>query len=167
MTAITLRAMPLTAAEFEPFGDVIETRGARHFPINAGTFERYHDLTRADPGEDGATLISIVTCTQASALPHRVTVMERHPLGSQAFMPLSVTPMVIVVAPPGDEPDAKELRAFVSDGTQGINYHRGTWHMPLIAMRSGERFLVVDRGGAGANCDEYRLTDEIIVDIPG
>ena len=95
-------------------------------------------------------------------LPLRVDKVERHPLGSQAFVPLARTVMVLVVAPPGEGVRADDLKAFVTNGRQGFNYHRGTWHMPLIGLEAGQEFLVVERGGDGSNCDVHEF-DEIIM----
>ena len=162
---LILKAQPLSRERFAPYGDVIETGGAEHFPINAGTIERYHDLARVDAGEGGRVLVSIAQCNQISMLPHRLDLIERHSLGSQAFVPLDRAHMVIVVAPPGDLISTDDLEAFVSDGKQGINYRPGVWHMPLIAFEKGQRFLVVDRGGAGENCDEHSFKNmEILVE---
>jgi ureidoglycolate lyase len=88
--------------------------------------------------------------------------MERHPLSSQAFIPLSSTPFLVVVAPAG-ELDLGTLKAFRSNGRQGINYRRGTWHHPLLALERISEFLIVDRGGAGANCDEVPIADQGIL----
>ena len=162
---MVLQARPLNRQRFAPYGDVIETGGAEHFPINAGTIERYHDLARVDAGEGGRVLVSIAQCNQISMLPHRLDLIERHSLGSQAFVPLDRAHLVIVVAPPGDLISTDDLEAFVSDGKQGINYRPGVWHMPLIAFEKGQRFLVVDRGGAGENCDEHSFKNmEILVE---
>jgi len=95
-----LEANPLTRDGFAAFGDVIETDGATHFPINQGTIERYHDLARVDVDEAGRPLISIFECSRAVDLPHRVERVERHALGSQAFIPMSKARMLIVVAMP-------------------------------------------------------------------
>ncbi|MDB6011657.1 MAG: allA, partial [Gammaproteobacteria bacterium] len=48
MSAIVLEAVPLTAAAFAPFGEVIETAG--HLPrlINEGTSQRFDDLAPVD-----------------------------------------------------------------------------------------------------------------------
>ena len=165
MAKIKLQAVPLTRANFARFGDVIETSGAEHFPINAGTVERFHDLANVDinSGQDGRPLISIMQTTQATRLPAPVTLVERHPLGSQAFIPLFSARLVIVVAPAGDAVDPHSLQAFVTNGQQGYNYHRGTWHMPLITPEVGQQTLIVDRGGPGNNCDEWQFSDEIVV----
>ncbi|MFX8813062.1 ureidoglycolate lyase, partial [Acinetobacter baumannii] len=86
--------------------------------------------------------------------PIRLRVMERHPLGSQAFVPMCGDPFLVVVAPPGPAPAPADLRAFVTNGRQGVNYARGTWHHPLLALDRISDFLVVDRGGDGRNLDE-------------
>jgi len=152
-----LRVQPLTREAFAPFGDVIQTSGAQHFPINRGAVERYHDLARVQVGADGRTLVSIFECTRPGAFPLRVDLVERHPLGSQAFIPLDGARMCVVVAPPGDAVDPSDLCAFLSDESQGVNYHPGTWHMPLVSFAAGQRFLVIDRGGRDDNCEERAL----------
>lgn len=154
MTSQTLFAEPLTGAAFAEYGDVIETRGAGHFPINAGSIERYHDLARVEPGSDGRVLISIVTCNQVATLPYRVPCIERHRLGSQAFIPLDQSPLLVVVAPAVEAPGVGQLRAFIGNGRQGVNYRPGVWHMPLICLDPDQRLLVVDRGGPEQDCEE-------------
>jgi len=158
-----LEAEPLDSQAFAPFGEVIDLRGARHFPINQGAVERYHDLATVETGEDGRPLISIVVASRAAAPPLTVEILERHPLGSQAFIPLQEAIMCVVVAAPGEAPRPEDLAAFVTDGRQGVNYHRGTWHMPLAAFECGQRFLVVDRGGPGGNCEEISLGTGVAV----
>ncbi len=166
MAGHVLRAVPLTREAFASFGDVIETDGAQHFPINRGAVERYHDLASVDVGDDGRALVSIFECTRPGRLPVPVDLVERHPLGSQAFVPVGEAVMCVVVAPPGDAVAPTDLRAFVTNGRQGVNYHRGTWHMPLVAFRAGQQFVVVDRGGPGDNCEEREFDPslDIVVD---
>lgn len=152
----TLMVEKLTREAFAPFGDVIELEGAKHYPINLGTTERYHDLARVDTSdESGRTLISVFR-GQPRELPFEVTMMERHPLGSQAFMPLHERPYLVVVAPAG-ELDAQAVRAFVTSGWQGVNFAKGVWHHPLIACGEVSDFVVVDRGGGGINLSEENL----------
>jgi len=145
---------PLTRAAFAPFGDVIEAAAARgDYPINDGTAQRHHDIARIDCNAgDGHGLISIVHA-QPRELPFAIVMLERHPLGSQAFVPLSPARYIVVVA---ESPEAAP-RAFLASGGQGINYHRGTWHHPLLALDAAADFLVIDRGGDGGNCDEATL----------
>jgi len=155
----TLTLEPLTRAAFKPFGDVIELDGAQHFPINGGTTERFHDLARVDIGADagGRPLINVFR-GQPRAQPIKISMMERHPLGSQAFLPLGAVSYLVVVAPAG-EFDASKLRAFFTRGWQGVNYARGVWHHPLIVLDVAADFIVVDRGGKEANCEETYLLE--------
>jgi ureidoglycolate lyase len=168
MARLNLKPAPLTREAFAPFGDVIETEGAKHFGMNADAFQRFHDLARVDVGSEtgGRTLISIVQCMLPSSTPCRVPFMERHPLGTQAFIPFDQTPLILVVAPAGEVVDPRDVQAFVSSGQQGINYHRGVWHMPMISLVAGQRMLVVDRGGPGDNCDEFHFAGDDIVVSP-
>ena len=152
----TLRIERLTREAFAPFGDVIELDGARHFPINAGTTERFHDLANVDVSSQGGRPLINVFRAQPRTWPIDITMMERHPLGSQAFVPLSDTRYLIVVAPAGDL-DGTRIRAFSTTGWQGVNYAKGVWHHPLLALERVSDFLVVDRGGEGHNCDEVSL----------
>jgi ureidoglycolate lyase len=150
----TLKARPLTREAFAPFGDVIETDGARHYPINNGTTERFHDLASVDVGAgDGRPLISIFV-GQPFVPPARIGMMERHPLGSQAFMPLDNRPYLVAVALSGPDDRPGEPAVFLATGEQGVNYAPNTWHHPLIALEAESRFLVVDRGGEGTNLEE-------------
>jgi ureidoglycolate lyase len=110
--------------------------------------------------------VSIFECRRPGSVPVPVDILERHPLGSQAFIPLAEAVMCVVVAPPGDQLRTEDLRAFVTNGRQGVNYRPGTWHMPLVVFRAGQRFVVVDRGGPGDNCEEHELKPslEVVVD---
>lgn len=142
-------AQPLTAAAFAPFGDVLEVGGEAR-QINAGMCLRYHDLAKMEFTE-GRAGISIFHA-QLRALPYQFDLIERHPRGSQAFIPMSSDPFLVVVA---TGPDATPL-AFITNGAQGINFHRGTWHGVLTPLSGGGLFAVIDRIGEGANLDEFR-----------
>ena len=157
----SLRLEPLTREAFAPFGDVIELEGARHFPINAGTTERFHDLANVEVGfESGGRPLINVFRGQPRPQPVVVSMMERHPLGSQAFVPLNDKPYLVVVAPAGDLDESK-IRAFVTSGWQGVNYAKGVWHHPLIALGEVSDFIVVDRGGEGLNLNEQDLVEPL------
>ena len=141
----------LTREGFAPFGDVIDTEGGQPFPINQGTTQRYHDLARVvAQGENARVLVNLFVAEPRPA-PLTVSMLERHPLGSQAFYPLQNEEWLVVV---GTSPSPDALRVFRASGRQGVNYAPGTWHHPLIVFRPGSRFLVVDRGGDGNNLEE-------------
>ena len=157
MGSVMLTPEALSAEAFAPFGQVIEASDAvRHFTINGGNTERYHDLAEIEPGPDGKAILSIFR-GQPRTLPFVVEMMERHPLGSQAFVPLSGKPYLVVVAPAGDPPGVDALRVFMARGDQGVNYAPGVWHHPLLALDSVCDFLVLDRSGSAPNCDEVQL----------
>jgi len=160
---ITLIPQTLTSEGFAPYGDVIESVVDRKAAMNAARFERFDDLCGVDMKDDGRVAISIARCRVATTLPLHVDMVERHPLGSQAFVPLTPCHMIVVVGPPEESVEAGDLRAFVSNGRQGVNYHRGTWHMPLIAFDAGQEFLVIDRASDAPNCDEHSLDEAIML----
>ena len=154
MNTPDLHPVPLTRDAFAPFGDVIETEGAGSYLINEGTTERFHDLAALDVTEsDGRPLINIFR-GQPRRFPFMVAMMERHPLASQAFIPMDRRPYLVVVAAAEAAPTVNDLHAFWAMGDQGVNYHRGVWHHPLLTMDRQSDFLVIDRGGEGDNLDE-------------
>lgn len=148
-----ITAQPLTAAAFAPFGDVLEATGDFRL-INEGLCQRHHDRAMLDFGEDGRAGISIFNA-EPRALPYVFNLVERHPEGSQAFLPLSQHPFLVIVAPDlGGTPGAP--LAFLTDGRQGINLHRNTWHGVLTPLHDPGLFAVVDRIGTTPNLQEYR-----------
>lgn len=156
---LTLTPEPLTREAFKPFGDVIEASDAsHHFSINAGNTERFHDLAKLDPGADGRVIVSIFR-GQARALPFIVEMMERHPLASQAFIPLSGRSYLVAVASAGKKPEAQDIRVFMAAPHQGVNYATGVWHHPLLTLHGMSDFLVIDRAGPGQNYDEVKLDE--------
>ncbi|TQV86224.1 ureidoglycolate lyase [Exilibacterium tricleocarpae] len=148
---------PLSAAAFAAFGDVIECGDrAKRIPINYGNTLRFHDLAELDvTGGNGRPLMSIFRSTPLPR-PIDIKVMERHPLSSQAFYPLSGHPYLVAVAPAGVF-DLTRVRVFLAGPTQGVNYAAGTWHHYSLALDAVSEFLVIDRGGPGDNCDEVTL----------
>lgn len=151
----SLRIEPLQADTFGPFGEVIEAGAtARQSAINQGFATRFHDLARVDVGA-GTVLINIFRALPRS-LPMQLQVMERHPLGSQAFVAMAELPFLVVVAPPSADLVLTDIRCFRAEAGQGVNYAKGVWHHPLIATGRGCDFLVIDRGGAPGerNLDE-------------
>jgi len=145
-------AAPLTADAFAPFGDVIERRGAPTKMINQGRCGRYHDLARLEFAE-GRAGISLFDA-EARRLPLAIDMFERHPLGSQAFLPVDQVPFLVVVA----EDDAgRPVRpqAFLTAPGQSVNLHRGVWHGVLTPIGARGLYAVVDRIGDGANLEEH------------
>jgi ureidoglycolate lyase len=153
--ALVLVPEPLTRAAFAPFGEVIETAGAEAIPINEGTTVRFNDLARIDL--DGRRPLLSIFRGQPRPLPLAIRLMERHPLGTQAFVPLQRRDYLVVVAEGAGAPGPASLRAFRARGDQGVNYARNVWHHPLLVLEPDSDFLVIDRGGWDGNYEEHRL----------
>ncbi|HVY50486.1 MAG TPA: ureidoglycolate lyase [Devosia sp.] len=154
----SLRTEPLTRHAFAPFGQVIEIDGAHHYPINSGNCERFHDLARIElAGVHARPLISLLR-SRGFGLPLTLSMVERHPLGSQAFYPLSGNPFLVVVAPDqGGAPGTP--RAFVTSPGQGVNIAMNTWHGVLTPLGPAADFLCIDRGGEGNNLEEHHFAE--------
>lgn len=152
---------PLTAKEFAPFGDVIEVSGAPDMLINQGMCGRHHDLAQLDFG-DGRAGISLFDA-KARALPYTVDMVERHPMGSQAFVPVSKVPFLVIVAEDeGGVPT--RLRAFITQQGQSINLHLGVWHGVLAPINAPGQYVVVDRIGEGDNIEEHWFETPYVVE---
>lgn len=158
----TLIAEPLTGAHFAPFGEVLEASGSPDKLINAGMCGRFHDIAKVDC-VDGAVGLNIFR-GEPYAMPLRPALVERHPLGSQAFMPLSNDHFIVLVAE-DDNGTPGNFRAFVTQPGQGVNYHRGVWHGVLTPLVP-QSFLVVDYVGPQPNLEEYGLEDAIEIRFP-
>lgn len=171
-----LTVEPLTTNAFAPFGDVIQTRDAAWYHINQGSTRRYHDLAKVQlQGNDARVGISLAV-GDAFHYPITVRMLERHPKGSQAWIPRAggnqtnglsqAVPFLVVVAPNGanDRPDEAGIRVFMAQPDQGVNYHQGTWHHPLLSFGQPGEFVVIDRVAADQNCDECDLTEVYLID---
>jgi ureidoglycolate lyase len=164
--AKTLIARPLTREAFAPFGQVLDAEGwENHYPINAGRCERFHDMATAEvAGTDARVILSIFKATPY-ALPLALTMVERHPFGSQAFMPLSPRPFVVVVA--HDTPNGPgEPHAFLTRPGQGVNYPKNLWHGVLTPIGEAQDFLVVDRAGVEKNVEEHFFAEPYEIHLP-
>jgi len=159
-----LEVRPLTRAGFARFGDVIETEGARTCAINDGTATRFDDLAQIDVSQQGGRAALSIFRGQPVRFPLQLSKVERHPLGSQAFVPIGVIPFLIVVATDGTDDRPGAPFAFLSNGRQGVNYRRGVWHHPLLSLDVVSDFLVVDRAGAGENCDVAALPGRYLIE---
>ncbi len=167
MSDTTIKPVPISAEEFAPYGDLIHASPATKTEMNDARFERFLNLASIDvTSSGGRAAISIARCKVPTTFPYAISVVERHPHGSQAFIPLTPFSFVVVVAPAGEKVTATELRAFVTDGTQGVNYHKGVWHMPMIAMQAGQEFLIIDRAPLSDNCDEFILDPPLTLEGP-
>lgn len=160
-----ITAAPLTRESFAPFGDVIDTDCDNHYPINAGHCERYHDLARVEAtGPNARVLISLFKATPYE-FPLKINMVERHPFGSQAFIPLSPRPFLVVVC--HDTPNGPgEPHVFITKPGQGVNYPRNLWHGVLTPIGEPQDFVVVDRGGDGKNLEEFFFSVPCEVHLP-
>ena len=156
----SLALQPLTRDAFAPFGDVIEAAGAETMTINEGTTIRFHDLAAVDTSTDGGRPLINIFRGQPRPQPIEIRMMEHHPLGSQAFMPLIASDYLGVGAAPAARVGPDDLAAFRAGAGQGVNYHAGVWHHPLLVLRPDHDFLVIDRGGSGDNLVEHWFTDD-------
>jgi len=150
---LEIRVHTLTPEAFAPFGDVLSATGTPDKIINQGLCGRFHDRAQLDFGPEGRAGISIFNA-EPRALPYRLDMVERHPEGSQAFLPLHEHPFLVIVAPDEGGVPGRPL-AFVTDGTQGINLHRNTWHGVLTPLAAPGLFAVVDRIGQTPNLQEH------------
>lgn len=150
----TIKAQPITAEAFAPFGEVLTPKSAADRMINDGRCERHHALATVERG-GGEAIISIFR-SQPVSLPYDCALLERHPLGSQAFMPLGSDPWLSVVAPDEGGRPGVPLAFLVPAGT-GVNLRAGVWHGVLTPLDRPADFLVVDRDGEGVNLEEIRI----------
>jgi len=168
LTPQVLVPKPLTTDAFSAFGDVIEASdNVNNFAINDGFTQRYHDLAKVDVNDadadnnKGHAIVSIFRSTPLDQ-PIAIKMMERHPYGSQAFIPMGTNSYLIVVAPAGVF-NSNSIEVFIATANQGVNYHKGTWHHYCLALASESDFLVIDRGGAGDNCDVVELDGSLVI----
>jgi ureidoglycolate lyase len=159
----SIKAIPLTKEAFVPFGDVIEIAGEPDFIINKGMCGRFHDLAElaVDGGQAGISLFK----SETRSFPYTLDLMERHPLGSQAFIPMSSDPFLVIVAADDNGKPGTPV-AFVTAPGQAVNYHRNTWHGVLTPLHEPGLFAVVDRIGGGNNLEEYDLEEPYVITAP-
>jgi ureidoglycolate lyase len=162
-TMLPVRA--LTRDAFLPFGDVIEADPATMRHINGGNTERFHALGAAEALGEGARVILNIFRGQPRSFPYAVSMMERHPYGSQSFSPLSGRPYLVVVSEDeGGRPGVPQ--AFLARGDQGVNYRANVWHHPLMTIGAASDFLVVDRDGPGNNLEEFFFDQPFFISEP-
>lgn len=166
MTVYKLEPQPLKQEAFSPFGQVIETTGHTPKIINNGNTARYDQLGLIQCANVGDQAVINIFRAQPRNLPLKIAMLERHPLGSQSFHPLSGEPYLVLVANAVPCPTVQDLFLFIAQPHQGVNYALNTWHHPLLGLNKVCDFLVVDRKGKGNNCEEYFFDSktEIIID---
>jgi ureidoglycolate lyase len=161
MTSLIIKPKLISKENFKKFGDMITTSGIKPLEINDGYAKRFDGIANLNTKkDDGESTISIFSALKRS-FPMKVDMMEKHPLGSQAFIPMKETVFLAFVAPEGDEPDLNKIESFIVPNGIGVNYNAGVWHFPLIATED-MNFLVVDRLGDGDNLVLHDLNKENI-----
>ncbi len=155
------------AEAFADYGEVISTENAASEWINAGHTQKFADLAGIDTDAEGGRTAVHLYRSQPLTLPLNIEVMERHPLASQAFMPLHSRPFLVIVAAAGETLNSNSVRAFLSNGRQGVNLRRGTWHHYQVSLQQESDYLVIDRMGPGANFEEQRLSPSLVIEDLG
>ena len=159
---ITITPKKITKENFAKFGELITTEDIKPISINDGYAKRFDGIANLDTAKDnGKTTISIFSAIKRT-FPMKIDMMEQHPLGSQAFIPMKETTFLSFVAPSGEKPDLDKIEAFIIPPGLGVNYKTGTWHFPLIATED-MNFLVVDRKGLGDNLKVKKLEENQII----
>ena len=159
---ITINPKPITKENFSKFGDMITTADIKPIEINEGYAKRFDGIANLNTSIDnGETTICIFSALKRS-FPMKIDMMEKHPLGSQAFIPMKQTTFLVLVAPEGNKPDLSKIEAFIVPPQIGVNYNPGTWHFPLIATED-MNFLVVDRKGSGDNLVIKNIEKEEVI----
>ena len=159
---VIIQPIKITKENFSEFGDVISSENIKPIDINSGYAKRFDNLANINTlKNDGKTIVSIFSALKRS-FPMKIDMMEKHPLGSQAFMPIKETTFLAFVAPEGDFPTINEIKSFIVPPRVGINYKPGVWHFPLISTED-TNFIVIDRKGSGENLVIHKFEKEKII----
>ena len=162
MTEKIIKPIPITKENFAKYGDMISTKDIKPLEINNGYAKRYDGIANLNTSSDnGETTISIFSALKRN-FPMKIDMMEKHPLGSQAFIPMKETTFLVFVAPKEEKPDLNKIESFIVPQGKGVNYKAGVWHFPLISTEDMD-FLVVDRKGSGDNLVIENLEKEEIL----
>ena len=156
------KPIKISRSSFSAYGDLISTDDINPMDINAGYAKRFDNLANVDTLNDGGkTIVSIFSALKRT-FPMKINMMEKHPLSSQAFIPMKETTFLSFVAPPGKSPEISEIKSFIIPPKTGINYKPGIWHFPLISTED-TNFLVIDRKGDGNNLIIHNFEKEKII----
>ncbi len=159
---VVIKPKKITKENFAKFGDVISTQNIKPMDINNGYAKRFDNLADINTSNNNATASMSIFSALKRSFPMKIDMMEKHPLGSQAFIPMKETNFISFVSPSGDKPDISKIESFVVSPGIGINYKPNIWHFPLISTEN-MNFLVVDRKGAGDNLIIYNFEKEKII----
>ena len=157
-----IKPIKITRSNFAAYGDLISTNDVNPIDINAGYAKRFDNLADLNTSKDGGKSIVSIFSAVKRTFPMKIDMMEKHPLGSQAFIPMDDTKFLIFVAPRGNKPDTNKIQSFVVPKQTGVNYNAGIWHFPLISMKN-MNFLIVDRKGKGNNLVIYKFKKDKII----
>ena len=171
MKKTELKTQKLTSKSFALYGDVLSTENTQMKIINSGFAQKHFNLCAIDSREnDGLSAVHIYVAKKRT-FPLHISMLEKHPFFSQAFIPRSSEAFLVVVALGEDEPDLNTLKVFITNGNQGVHYKRGVWHFPLISLKEDEQFIVIDRTNSIQTkskieeCIEYHLEDKIQINL--
>ena len=157
-----IKPIKVTKVNFAPYGDLISSNGVEPIDINSGYAKRFNNLANIDISKNkGEAIVSIFSALKRT-FPMKIDMMEKHPLGSQAFMPMKEITFLSFVAPPGETPEINKIQSFIIPPKMGINYKPGVWHFPLISTEN-MNFLVMDRKGTGDNLIIYNFEKEKVI----
>ena len=157
-----VKPIKVTKINFATFGDLISSEDVKPMDINAGYAKRFDNLANINTSkDDGKTIVSVFSALKRT-LPMKIDMMEKHPLGSQAFIPMKETTFLSFVAPAGEFPEISNIQSFIIPPKTGINYKPGIWHFPLISTED-TNFLVIDRKGSGENLIIHKFEKENII----
>jgi ureidoglycolate lyase len=157
-----IKPVKISRSNFSSYGDLISTDDINPMNINEGYAKRFDNLANLDTSKDsGKTIVSIFSALKRT-FPMKIHMMEKHPLGTQAFIPMKETTFLAFVAPSGESPEIDKIQSFIIPAKMGINYKPGIWHFPLISTEN-INFLVIDRKGSGDNLIIHKFEKEKII----
>jgi ureidoglycolate lyase len=149
MEVIQIKAEPLTSEAFQPFGQVV---GQDDITLALRNGEQFR--------------MGIIHMRNNG---YRVKGLNFHRNSTQALVPLEGKACLVVVAPPGltfhEASDLKQVKAFLCDGSTGINIGLNTWHQALVPI--GSEMKMLNLQGANSHddtqsCNFERALDAVI-----